>query len=77
MQNINHGKYINYLILQSNSEIDVLYERERNSRFPADQRQKMIKKKDCCTPVHLFDINLYSFANNLFPFSTLGPFYQF
>ena len=45
MQNINHGKYINYLILQSNSEIDVLHEGKGNSWFPEDLRQGMIKKK--------------------------------
>lgn len=45
MQNINHGKYINYLILQSNSEIDVLHEGKGNSLFPEDLRQGMIKKK--------------------------------
>lgn len=28
MQNINHGKYINYLILRHNSEIDVRMFRE-------------------------------------------------
>lgn len=44
MQNINHGKYINYLILQSNSEIDVLHEGKGNSLFPEDLRQGMIKK---------------------------------
>jgi len=55
MQNINHGKYINYLILQSNSEIDVLHEGKGNSLFPEDLRQGMIKKKKkqqpCCTLV--------------------------
>lgn len=45
MQSINHGKYINYLILQSNSEIDVLHEGKGNSWFPEDLRQGMIKKK--------------------------------
>jgi len=53
MQNINHGKYINYLILQSNSEIDVLHEGKGNSPFPEDLRQGIIKEKNqtCCTPV--------------------------
>lgn len=52
MQNINHGKYINYLILQSNSEIDVLHEGKGNSLFPEDLRQGMIKKKKKQKPNH-------------------------
>ena len=44
MQNINHGKYINYLILQSNSEIDVLHEGKGSSWSPEDLRQGMIKE---------------------------------
>lgn len=45
MQNINHGKYINYLILQPNSGIDVLQEGKGNSLFPEGLRQGMIKKQ--------------------------------
>lgn len=52
MQNINHGKYINYLILQSNSEIDVLHEGKGNSWFPEDLRQGMIKKKKKKDPLY-------------------------
>lgn len=44
MQSINHSCYINYLILQSNSKINVEYERKGNSWFPEDLRQGMIKK---------------------------------
>lgn len=58
MQNINHGKYINYLILQSNSEIDVLHEGKGNSWFPEDLRQGMIKKRPavllCVSSIQIF-----------------------
>lgn len=58
MQNINHGKYINYLILQSNSEIDVLHEGKGNSCFPEDLRQGMIKKRPavllCVSSIQIF-----------------------
>lgn len=60
MQNINHGKYINYLILQSNSEINVLHEGKKNSLFPEDLRQGMIffKKKSsilsCVSSIQIF-----------------------
>lgn len=58
MQNINHGKYINYLILQSNSEIDVLREGKGNSWFPEDLRQGMIKKRPavllCVSSIQIF-----------------------
>lgn len=60
MQNINHGKYINYLILQSNSKIDVLHEGKGNSLFPEDLRQGMIKKKKnpavllCVSSIQIF-----------------------
>lgn len=78
MQSINHGKYINYLILQPNSGIDVLQEGKGNSLFPEGFRQGMIKKtappNPCSTPMRWFDTNLYSFANNLLTFSTSGPF---
>lgn len=45
MQNINHGKYINYLILQPNSGIDVLQEGKGNSLFPEGLSQGMIKNQ--------------------------------
>lgn len=58
MQNINHGKYINYLILQSNSEIDVLHVGKGNSLFPEDLRQGMIKKRpailSCVSSILIF-----------------------
>lgn len=59
MQNINHGKYINYLILQSNSEIDVLHEGKGNSLFPEDLRQGMIKK----TPALLYSCVLVRYKS--------------
>lgn len=77
MQNINHGKYINYLILQSNSEIDVLHEGKGNSLFPEDFRQGMIKKNPkprlCVSSIQIF-IHL-PIISSRFPLQDL--FYQF
>lgn len=79
MQNINHGKYINYLILQSNSEIDVLHEGKGNSLFPEDFRQGMIKKNPnpavllCVSSIQIF-IHLPIISSH-FPLQDL--FYQF
>lgn len=52
MQDINHGKYINYLISQSNSEIDAATStaRKRGGREREGQREEVWKISVPCGP---------------------------
>lgn len=56
MQDINHGKYINYLISQSNSEIDAATstgaEEKRGERGTDRERERESRSKICapCGP---------------------------
>lgn len=66
------AKYINYLILQSNSEIDVLHE-GRKLMVPEDLRQGMIKKRPavllCVSSIQIF-IHL-PIISSIFHFRTI------